>query len=94
MPAREKQCVAPAAYMKSSHMRLLMDWREGVVRGSTRDFTAFDGRHYTMSLTSTCLKQCHAGKGDFCDRCHNYAALSLTCWNCHVESKPVLWSSQ
>jgi len=95
LPKHEKQCVAPAAYMKSSHMRLLMDWRENVVRQNTRDFTTSDGRHFNMSLTSTCLKQCHDGKGEFCDRCHTYAAVSLPCWNCHVDSKAAaLWSSR
>jgi hypothetical protein len=94
LPKIERQCVAPTAYMKNSHMRLLMDWRETVVRTGARDYTAADGKHYNMSLTSTCLKQCHAGKADFCDRCHNYTAVSLTCWNCHVDSKAVLWSSR
>jgi hypothetical protein len=94
LPAKEKQCVAPTAYMKSSHMRLLLDWRENVVRGNTREFVTPDGRHFNMSLTSTCLKQCHGAKGEFCDRCHNYAAVSAPCWNCHVDSKAVLWSSR
>ena len=31
LPAHEKQCVAPLAYMRDSHMQLLVDWREGVV---------------------------------------------------------------
>jgi hypothetical protein len=94
LPALEKQCVAPLSYMKSSHMRLLLDWRESVVRGNTRDFVTADGRHYNMSLTSTCLKQCHGAKGEFCDRCHNYAAVSAPCWSCHVDSKPALWSAR
>jgi len=88
LPANQKQCVAPVAFMKSSHMSLLMSWREAVVRQNTRDFTAFDGKHYNMSLTQTCLKQCHGPKADFCDRCHNYAAVSLPCWNCHQDAKP------
>lgn len=87
LPVREKQCVAPTAYMKSSHMNLLMTWRDEAVRQNQRDYTTFDGRHYRISLTATCLNQCHAGKADFCDRCHNYAAVSLTCWNCHVDKK-------
>jgi Fe-S-cluster-containing dehydrogenase component len=49
--------------MKSSYMRLLMDWREDV-RRNTRDFTAFDGRHYNMSLTSTCQTM-PAGRANF-----------------------------
>jgi len=94
LPAREKQCVAPTAFMKGNHMRLLLDWRESVVRGNTREFVTADGRHYNMSLTSTCLKQCHGGKADFCDRCHNYTAVSAPCWNCHVDSKATLWSAR
>jgi hypothetical protein len=89
LPAAAKQCVAPLEYMKTSHMDLLLDWREQVVRQESRDFTAFNGQHYTKSLTSTCLKQCHTiGKGEFCDRCHNYAAVSLACWDCHVDALP------
>ncbi len=85
LPKTEKQCVAPVEYMKTSHMTLLHTWREDVVRRNTRDFTAFDGRHYTMSLTATCLQQCHGAKADFCDRCHNYAAVSPPCWDCHLD---------
>jgi len=88
LPARERQCVAPREYMKTSHMNLLMDWREAVVRRGARDFTAYNGKHYSMSLTATCLAQCHAAKADFCDRCHNYTAVSLSCWNCHQDARP------
>jgi hypothetical protein len=95
LPANARQCVMPLDYMKTSHMTLLLDWREQVVRQDERDFTAFNGRHYTKSLTATCLDQCHtAGKAEFCDRCHNYADVSLSCWNCHVDSKTVLRSAR
>jgi hypothetical protein len=87
LPVSQKQCVEPTAFMKSSHMTLLMNWRDTVVRQNVRDFTGSNGKHYNMSLTETCLKQCHGGKTDFCDRCHNYSAVSLPCWNCHVDSK-------
>lgn len=87
LPVNQKKCVEPVAYMKSSHMTMLMSWRDTVVRQDSRDFTASDGRHYKMSLTQTCLAQCHNGKTDFCDRCHNYSAVTLPCWNCHVDSK-------
>ena len=33
----EKQCVAPREYMRTSHMDLLLDWREKVVRTGVRD---------------------------------------------------------
>jgi [DsrC]-trisulfide reductase subunit J len=94
LPMREKQCVAPVEYMKTSHMNLLMNWRESTVRQGTRDFTARDGRHFTMSLTATCLGQCHSAKADFCDRCHTYAAVSLPCWDCHQDSKTGIRSAR
>lgn len=88
LPAREKQCVAPVEYMRTSHMQMLLSWRETVVREGNRNYISPDGKPYRMSLTPTCLEQCHGSKGEFCDRCHNYAAVSPTCWNCHEDFKP------
>jgi hypothetical protein len=85
-PVQEKNCVAPVAYMRTSHMELLTAWRDQVVRRGVRTFTAFDGKSYTMALTQTCLK-CHASKADFCDRCHNYAGVAPYCWDCHIDPK-------
>jgi hypothetical protein len=87
LPKIERQCVAPVAYMRTSHMNLLLAWREDVVRRGGLDYAAFDGRHYDMNLTATCLKQCHGTKADFCDRCHTYAAVSPPCWDCHLDSR-------
>ena len=84
LPANEKQCVAPTPYMRDSHMQLLIDWREDVVRNNHRQFTAWNGKVYDKSLTRTCLGQCHTKKDEFCDRCHNYAGVSTPyCWDCH-----------
>jgi hypothetical protein len=95
LPAKVKQCVAPIAYMRSSHMTMLLEWRQQVVREGVRDYTAADGKHYKMSLTSTCLEQCHtAGKKDFCDRCHNYEAVAVPCWDCHTDFKAAPGVSQ
>ena len=87
-PAQEKACVAPVDYMRAAHMDLLVTWREEVVREGRREFVAFDGARHRMSLTQTCMK-CHASKGDFCDRCHTYAAAAPACWDCHVDPKLV-----
>ena len=82
LPANEKQCVAPLKYMRSSHMKLLLDWREDVVRRGQRSYIAYNGKVYDKSLSRTCLG-CH-NKRDFCDRCHEYAGVSgPSCWNCH-----------
>jgi hypothetical protein len=94
LPVNEKQCVAPVEYMRTSHMKLLIDWRETVVRSESRGFTALNGQHYKMSLTPTCLEQCHGAKKDFCDRCHDYAAVSPPCWSCHQDSQPLLRSAK
>jgi hypothetical protein len=79
--------------MRTSHMNLLIGWREQVVRAGARDFTNPGGKHFNMSLTPTCLEQCHGSKADFCDKCHTYAAVSPPCWNCHVDSPPAVRSS-
>jgi hypothetical protein len=86
LPIAEKQCVAPTAYMKSSHMQLLLDWRENKVRRNIRTYTASDGKSYSIALTGTCLTQCHGSKEDFCDRCHSYAGVQGPyCMDCHVD---------
>jgi [DsrC]-trisulfide reductase subunit J len=86
LPVKEKTCVAPAEYMKTSHMKLLIDWREQVVRYNNRTYTAYNGKSYKMSLTGTCMG-CHTNKAEFCDRCHNYAGVNVYCWDCHIDPK-------
>ncbi len=93
LPVREKQCVAPLDYMKTSHMSLLINWRDTKVRNNQGMFTAANGKTYTINLTTTCLQQCHTARADFCDRCHNYAGVSPTCWDCHLDSKQVVLRS-
>lgn len=83
-PVGATQCVAPVAFMRTSHMTLLAQWRDLVVRNGVRTYTDGDGRVVRMSLSGTCLGACHTDKTKFCDRCHNYAEVKPTCWNCHV----------
>ncbi len=78
-----KQCVASTAFMKESHMKLLDEWRNEVVRNQKRLYVGINGKTFNMSLTNTCL-DCHANKDTFCDRCHTYVGVSPTCWACHV----------
>ena len=79
-------CVAPSEWMRSSHMELLMAWRDGKVRRQQRTYLAFDGKSYPVSLSATCLNQCHGGDQEqFCARCHAYAGVPAPdCWRCHV----------
>jgi hypothetical protein len=89
LPEQAKECVAPLPYMRAAHMRLLIDWREHLVRDGVRRVHAFDGKDYDASLTRTCLGQCHTDREAFCDRCHRYSGVSaIYCWDCH--NKPQL----
>jgi hypothetical protein len=81
-PPEGSQCVREKAFMTGNHMNLLDDWRNAVVRDGQ---WMAPGQDYPMSLTRTCLS-CHS-KEAFCQRCHDYANVSPTCWDCHVESE-------
>jgi hypothetical protein len=83
-PANATRCVASTDYMRASHMVLLQEWRESVVRSGVRTYQTAGGQVVSMSLTGTCLRACHTDKSKFCDRCHDYAGVKPTCWNCHV----------
>ena len=89
MPDRDlhgTQCVESKAFMRANHMHLLDEWRDAVVRRGEIEYTSvsFPDRTFTMSLTGTCL-DCHTSKENFCTKCHDYADVDPTCWNCHVE---------
>ena len=77
------QCVADVEYMRTSHMDLLNQWRDKVVRTGERIHIAPDGTKYNMSLTLTCL-DCHSNKANFCDRCHDYMSVDPYCYDCHI----------
>lgn len=82
----EKRCVESKETMRSSHMALLDDWRDQVVRRGIRTTSTADGRVFQMSISNGCMK-CHPNKKEFCDSCHNYLAVTPYCWDCHVEPK-------
>ena len=83
---QEKQCVESKAFMQSSHMVLLDQWRDEVMREGKRVYTSSTGKQYQMSLQNTCTK-CHTSKEKFCDRCHNYLNVAPNCWDCHLAPK-------
>ncbi|HKJ01576.1 MAG TPA: sulfate reduction electron transfer complex DsrMKJOP subunit DsrJ [Longimicrobiales bacterium] len=76
-------CVEDTLYMAAHHADVLNAWRTSVVRDGERFYTSTAGRQWEMSLTGTCL-QCHDDSQAFCERCHTYAQVELTCWGCHV----------
>ncbi len=93
LPANQKQCVAPLSYMRTSHMKLLLQWRRSVVRDGQTKYVAFDGKVYNMKLSGTCLR-CHSQQ-EFCTRCHNYVGVRTPyCWNCHLDPAQVKRSAR
>ena len=86
LPKTEKLCVLPKAEMRASHMQVIYDWRETVVRGGGRTVRLADGRELEMSLSNTCLG-CHEGQEKFCNTCHKYLAVQPFCWDCHFDPK-------
>ena len=76
-------CIEDTTWMKAHHPALLNEWRTAVVRDGERKWVSSTGVQWDMSLTGTCLK-CHANTETFCTRCHDYAEVQPTCWNCHV----------
>jgi len=84
LAAKDKQCVLPTAQMRATHMQLLIDWRDQVVRTGSRVWVSPSGKKFEASLSNTCLG-CHTNKAEFCDQCHNYIAVTPNCWGCHLE---------
>lgn len=84
--ARGGQCVEDPAFMRRNHMQLLKHQRVDTLRGGIRT-----GKYSLQA----CI-ECHASKTtnsvnasetNFCQSCHNYAAVSLDCFGCHA-NKP------
>lgn len=76
-------CVEDSAWMTVNHMNLLNQWRDDLVRKGESEYISSTGETYTKSLTKTCLN-CHETRDDFCTRCHDYADVQPTCWECHT----------
>lgn len=87
LPANATECVESTSYMRTSHMQMLNQWRELVVRQGEAMYMNSSGKTYEMSLTRTCMK-CHTNREEFCSKCHTYSGVSTPyCWSCHVEPK-------
>lgn len=82
-PGGEKQCVAPAAEMRASHMVMLNEWRDEVLRDGNRVAVTVGGKEYRKGLQMACM-ECHTNKEKFCDSCHTYTSVNPYCWDCHL----------
>lgn len=87
LPKKEKQCVQSKEYMRSSHMQVLNDWRNDVVRDGQRIYVGLNGKKFSMSLSNDCMA-CHDNKAKFCDTCHDYLGVTPYCWDCHLFPEP------
>jgi len=56
------------SYMRSSHMRLLEDWRNEAVRDGQRQFVAFNGKTYDKNPNPHLRHACHTDRKEFCGR--------------------------
>ena len=81
-----EQCVAPVDLMRREHMNLLKHQRDETLRDGIR------GNKYRLNA---CI-DCHATKSPdvadgkirtikpFCAECHEYAAVTIDCFQCHT----------
>jgi hypothetical protein len=84
--AHGTECFRDKQEMISTHMELLNEWRDEVVREGKREQITIVDKKYDKSLTNACL-YCHENKDKFCDQCHNYLGVDPFCWDCHVDPK-------
>lgn len=84
--ARGGECVADPAFMRRNHMTLLKHQRDDTLRGGVR----------TAKYSLKACIECHASRStnsvtaassNFCQSCHEYAAVTIDCFECHA-NKP------
>ncbi len=83
-PVAGTTCVLPPEEMRHEHMRLLLRWRDEVVRRDLRTARDAAGRPLKKSLSESCLA-CHRGREKSCDRCHDWLDVRVYCWDCHSD---------
>ncbi len=83
-----EQCVEDTGFMRRNHMELLEHQRDDTVRRGIRS------KKHSLKNCFTC----HVVRGDggkavtasdprhFCRECHDYAAVNVDCWQCHVST--------
>ncbi|MFC2018109.1 hypothetical protein ACFLTQ_02270 [Chloroflexota bacterium] len=76
-------CMEPTDYMRLNHKKLLYEYRADAVRTDSEDDPG-DVTVYgqPFSVNGTCFA-CHTDRTVFCDKCHDYTATQMGCWECH-----------
>jgi hypothetical protein len=85
-PKGVTKCIDSTQFMRTSHMKVLDEWRNQVLRDGNRTPIEVEGVEYDRSLMNGCMK-CHNEKKKFCDECHTYASVKPYCWDCHFVPK-------
>ncbi|MCU7959549.1 MAG: hypothetical protein KZQ58_06030 [gamma proteobacterium symbiont of Bathyaustriella thionipta] len=79
-------CVEPTEFMRRNHMELILH---------QRNLTVHEGIRIKDDSLANCV-DCHASRdaqgkaiavneeGQFCERCHEQAAVHLDCFQCHA----------
>jgi hypothetical protein len=81
--AKGERCVEDTATMRRNHMRLLEHQRDQTVHGGIR------GARHSLRGCVDCHASAETGSvnqaaGDFCVRCHTFAAVQVDCFDCHT----------
>jgi len=82
--AKTEKCVADTAYMRTNHMSEIQHQRDDTMRKGIR------GGDYSLKECVNCHveENSKARFGDnkhFCSGCHNYAAVTIDCFQCHAD---------
>ena len=78
------ECIEDVEYMRTSHMVLLNEWRDSAIRDGKRTYINSKGKAFDISLQNTCMS-CHVSKEAFCNKCHDAAGVTPSCWTCHID---------
>lgn len=85
--ARAGQCVQESAFMRRNHMTLLMHQRDDTLRGGIRS-GKYSLKECVACHASQINQSVNAAPGNFCQSCHNYAAVRIDCFECHADTPP------
>jgi hypothetical protein len=85
--ARAGTCVEEPAFMRRNHMKLLQHQRDDTLRGGVRT-GKYSLKECVACHASQTSQSVNAEASNFCQSCHNYAAVKIDCFECHANTPP------
>jgi hypothetical protein len=83
-----EQCVEPTDVMRKRHMNFLLHQRDATVhqgiRTTKHSLTGCIDCHVQQDTRGNAIPVNANASGQFCESCHQYAAVSLDCFECHA----------